>query len=96
MPAGMFVQDNLAPDDNWLQVELKTTVGLGWGSAGFFYVWTNPTQEAVGLSVDSIMGFVGVCSVTAKRSLTGSHAHLLVSARLLKGESNSHILRRSD
>jgi len=92
MPAGMFVQDNLAPDDNWVQVELKTTAGLGWASAGFFYVWTNPTQEVIGLSVDSLMGLVGVCSVTAKPSVFGSHAHLLVATGLNVYEAGGGVL----
>jgi hypothetical protein len=91
-PAGMFVQENLAPDDNWVQVELKGTADLGWGSAGFFYVWTNPTQEAIGLSVDSLMGLVGVCSATAKRGYTGGHAHLLVASGLNVYEAGGGVL----
>lgn len=81
-PAGILVQDHLAPDDNWAQVELKATGELGWGGVGFFYVWTNPTQETIGLSVDTLMGFVGACSVTAKRGYSGGHAHLFIGAGL--------------
>jgi hypothetical protein len=81
-PAGIFVQENLAPDENWAQVEFKGTGELGWGAVGFFYIWTNPTQDTIGLSVDTLMGFVGACSGTAKRGYTGGHAHLLVGAAL--------------
>jgi hypothetical protein len=81
-PAGILVQDNLAPDDNWAQVEFKGTGDLGWGGVGFFYIWTNPSQDAIGLSVDSLMGLVGSCSATAKRGYTGGHAHLLVATFL--------------
>ena len=91
-PAGMFVQDNLAPDDNWVQVELKGTGDLGGGSAGFFYLWTNPTQEAIGLSVEGLMGFVGVCSGTAKRGFAGGHAHFFVTAGLNVYEAGGGVL----
>jgi hypothetical protein len=81
-PAGMLVQDNLAPDDNWVQLELNGTVEQGFGNAGFVYAWTNPSQDTVGLSVDSLMGLVGVCSATAKRGFTGGWAHLWVNTGL--------------
>lgn len=81
-PAGILVQENLAPDDNWAQVEFKGTADLGWGGVGFFYIWTNPTQDAIGLSVDSLMGLIGSCTATAKRGFTGGHAHLFVATAL--------------
>jgi hypothetical protein len=81
-PVGILVEENLAQDDNWAQVEFKGTTDLGWGGVGFFYVWTNPTQDTVGLSVDSPMGLIGSCSATAKRGFAGGHAHLLVSTGL--------------
>jgi len=81
-PVGILVQDNVAPDDNWAQVEFKGTGDLGGGVVGFFYIWTNPTPDTIGLSVDSLMGFIGGCSATAKRGFTGGHAHLFVVAGL--------------
>lgn len=81
-PIGIFVQDNRAPDDNWAQVEFKATGDLGMGVVGFFYIWTNPTQDAIGLSVDTQIGFIGACSATAKRRFTGGHAHLFVPTGL--------------
>jgi hypothetical protein len=82
-PGGILVQDNLAPDDNWAQVEYKGTGTLGPpASVGFFYIWTNPTQDTIGLSVDSLMGLVGSCSATAKRGYLGGHAHLWVATGL--------------
>jgi hypothetical protein len=81
-PAGILVQDNVAPDDNWAQVEFTSTGDLGGGIVGFFYIWTNPTPDTIGLSVDSLMGFIGGCSVTANGGFTGGHAHLFVVAGL--------------
>jgi hypothetical protein len=76
-PAGILVQDNLAPDDNWAQVEFKGGADKqGWCVVGFFYIWTNPTQDALGLSVDTLLGLIGFCSVFAKRSFTGGYAYL--------------------
>ena len=91
-PVGILVQDNLAPDDNWAQVEFKGTGDLGGGSVGFFYIWTNPTPDAIGLSVDTLVGLVGVCSATAKRGFTGGHAHLWVAAGLDVYEAGSDVL----
>ena len=42
-------------------------VVAGRYAAGFSYSWTNPTPDAVGLSVDTLMGFVGFCSAKTKR-----------------------------
>jgi hypothetical protein len=95
-PAGILVQENLAQDDNWAQVEFKGTGDLGWGSVGFFYLWTNPTPDAVGLSVDSLMGLVGSCSAAAKRGYTGGHAHLLVATGLNVYEADVLSVARND
>jgi hypothetical protein len=89
---GILVQDNLAPDDNWAQVEFKSTAEVGVGTVGFFYIWTNPTQDAIGLEVDTLMGFVGSCSVWAKRGFTGGHSHLWLGGSLqVYGESEATV-----
>jgi hypothetical protein len=88
-PVGILVQDNLAPDDNWAQVEFKAAATYGGRTVGFIYIWTNPTQDTIGLQVDTLMGFVGSCSVWAKRGFTGGHSHLWLGGSLsVYGESD--------
>jgi hypothetical protein len=87
-PTGILVQDNRAPDDNWAQVEFKSTAEFGVGTVGFFYIWTNPTQDNFGVRVDTLMGFVGSCSVWAKRGALGGHSHLWLGGSLEVYESD--------
>jgi hypothetical protein len=92
-PAGFLVEDQLDWANNWAKVEIKSTEMVGNASVGFFYIWTNSSQDTIGLAVYTQLGFLGFCSAWAKRGFTGGISHLSLGGALYAYAGESDVLR---
>jgi hypothetical protein len=92
-PAGFLVEDQLHWANNWAKVEIVSTEMLGNANVGFFFIWTNSSEDTIGLSVDTQMGFLGSCSVWAKRGFTGGISELDFGGALYVYAGESDVLR---
>jgi hypothetical protein len=73
-PAGILVDSQLIPDNNWAGVQFTPHVTPGGYNVGFFYIWTNTSSVDVVATIDTSLGFIGYFSVTANRAFSGGHA----------------------
>jgi len=85
-PATILTASNLAPDDNWAQLNFQSGADYGGYYVNFWYYWTNPTDVPMGIDVDTSVGFVGYCSVKAGSFGGVSNAHISASMKILPAD----------
>jgi hypothetical protein len=85
-PATLLSASNLAPDDNWAQLNFQSGADLGGYYVNFWYYWTNPNDVPMGIDVDTNVGFVGYCSVKAGSFGGVSNAHISASMKILPAD----------